>query len=150
MFFLQDANENKGYLLGTQRVFDRYVQKLEEADNPPCPLCHRFFEKKDEIQSLIEEARNVFTITPPLLILYPALFYTHLKSCILLLLSAEIKAAPSSRASGEGGGEDQRQDGDVRLAPEARTHQDATHGSREGDPDAARESPGNDVRNELV
>ena len=54
---LQDANTNYGFLLGTQTVFKRYVEKLtaESRADPPCPVCHRPFDSADEITELVSE-----------------------------------------------------------------------------------------------
>ncbi len=49
----------KSVLDGSNLVFKDYIKRMKDSLNndPPCPLCHRGFEDRSEVETLIEEVR---------------------------------------------------------------------------------------------
>jgi len=46
----------RGHLTAVEYMFKKYIEKLRTHD-PACPLCHRPFDERKEVDELISEVR---------------------------------------------------------------------------------------------
>lgn len=60
---LKSAQDTKGFMQGSEIVLKKYKSDLEKED-PPCPLCHRPFDDRNEVTELIDELNKKLNLVP--------------------------------------------------------------------------------------
>lgn len=55
--YLNTLQDNKGVLTSSKYMFNKYLTQFQKH-KPCCPVCHRDFERDDDVQKLIEEYTN--------------------------------------------------------------------------------------------
>lgn len=63
---IKDLQGSKGLTDGIQFMYKEFLKKLmaEDHENTPCPLCHRLFNEKEEVEELAQELERKLELAP--------------------------------------------------------------------------------------